>query len=213
MIAQWHLWRSFQINGRYGKKLWAHYYPWPDEENFRPCCFQRTWRLQFALFEKKTCWRRFQRENCNSKGKLEFDVVIFSSRASTILQDFQNRKAFDDIELEKMRIIKTSDDITWNEIKQLDNSTIFYPAVKKIETSNDFPLSKFAPPTLLPFLNNLISCKNSGLLVASITHAIIQNTTPRSIMAPIQLMFAAILHRHVESRYFINILHKFGLFV
>ena len=32
-------------------------------------------------------------------------------------------------------------------------------------------------------------------------------------MTPIQLSLAAILHRHSESRYLINILHKFGLCV
>ena len=74
----------------------------------------------------------------------------------------------DDTELEKMRIIKASVDVIKNEIKQLDNNTIFYPTVEEIETLNDFPLSKFAPPTLLHFLKNLILCKNSDLSLASI---------------------------------------------
>ena len=49
--------------------------------------------------------------------------------------------------------------------------------------------------------------------MASIAHAIIQNTRPRYIMTPMQLSLAAILHRHFESRYLINILHKSGLCV
>ena len=81
--------------------------------------------------------------------------------SSKNLQDFQNRKVSDDIEVEKMRIIKVSADIIKNEIKQLDNNTTFYPTVEEeIKTSNNFSLSKFAPPTLLHFLKNLISCKS-----------------------------------------------------
>ena len=43
--------------------------------------------------------------------------------------------------------------------------------------------------------------------------AIIQNTRPSSIMAPIQLSLTVILHLRFESRYLIDILHKFGLCV
>ena len=134
----------------------------------------------------------------NVKGNV--DVATFRSTAAEILQDLQNRKASDDIELEKMRIIKASADIIKNDKKQWDNNTTFSPTVEEIETSNDFLLSKFAPATLLHFLKNLISCKNSELLVASIVRAIIQNTRRRSIMTPIQLSFVAILHRHFKSR-------------
>ena len=141
------------------------------------------------------------------------DIVTFRSTAANILQDFQNRKASHDIELEKIRIIEASADIIKNEIKQLDNNTAFYPTDEEIKTSNDFSLSKFAPPTLVHYLKNLISCKNSDLLVASNVQAIIENTRPRSIIKPLQLSLAVILRCYFESRYLINILHKFGLCV
>ena len=48
-------------------------------------------------------------------------------------------------------------------------------------------------------------------MIASIAQAIIQNSRPRSIITPIQLSLAVILHRHFESRYLIDVLHKFGL--
>ena len=144
---------------------------------------------------------QIQRVITNVNGKV--DVVTFRSTAAKILQEFRNRKTSGDIEVKKMRIK--------NEIKQLDNNTTFYPTVEEMETLNDFSLSKFAPPTVLDFLKNLISCKNCDLLVASIAQTIIQNTRARSIMTPIQLSLAVILHRHFKSRYLIDILHKFGL--
>ena len=72
---------------------------------------------------------------------------------------------------------------------------------------------KFDNCSRIHFLKNLILCKNSDLLVASVAQTIIQHTRPRSIMTPIQLSFAAILHRHFKSRYLIDILHNFGLCV
>ena len=139
------------------------------------------------------------------------DVVTFRSTAAKILQDFEKRKASDDVEVEKMRIIKVSADIIKNDIKQLNINMKFYPTVQEIENSVNFPSSNFAPPTLLHFLKSLIGCKNSDLLIASIAQAIIQNCRPRSIITPIPLSLAVILHRHFESRYLIDVLHKFGL--
>ena len=43
--------------------------------------------------------------------------------------------------------------------------------------------------------------------------AVIQNTTPRSIIKPLQLWLAVILYCHFEFRYLINISHRFGLYV
>ena len=65
---------------------------------------------------------------------LNADVVTFRSTAAKILQDFQNRKVSDDIELEKMRIIKASTDIVKNEIKELDNNTTFYPKISHYQS-------------------------------------------------------------------------------
>ena len=50
-------------------------------------------------------------------------------------------------------------------------------------------------------------------MVASIAQAIIQNTRPKSVVTPIQLLLAVISHCHFESRYLIDILYKFGLCV
>ena len=72
------------------------------------------------------------------------DVITFQSTASKILQDFKSR-ASDDIEVEKMRIIKAAADIIKNEIKQLDTSMIFYPTFEEIENTVDFSSSKFTP--------------------------------------------------------------------
>ena len=48
-------------------------------------------------------------------------------------------------------------------------------------------------------------------MIASIAQTIVQNSRPKSIITPIQLSLAVILHRHYESRYLIDLLHKFGL--
>ena len=59
------------------------------------------------------------------------DVATFRSTTAEILQDLQNRKASDDIELEKMKIIKASADIIKNDIKQLDKNPPFFQQLKK----------------------------------------------------------------------------------
>ena len=134
------------------------------------------------------------------------DVITFTSTASKILQDFQKIKSSADVEVEKMRMIKAAADIIRNDVKQQDSNLMFYPTVEDIENS-----SHLAPPTLLHFLENLIPCKVSSLKISSIAQAIIQNVRPRSIITPVQLSLTVILHRHFESRYLIDILHKFGL--
>ena len=62
-----------------------------------------------------------------------------------------------------------------------------YPNVKEIESSVKLS-SKFAPATFSHL--NLISCKNSDVLVASISQMPIQNCRPRSIITPIEIASA-----------------------
>ena len=97
-----------------------------------------------------------------------------------------------------------------NDIKELKSNMNNYPTNDEIKRSLDVELSAFYPTSLLHFLRNLITCKNSDLLIASISQAIIQNSRPRSIITLIPLALAVILHRHFESRYLIDILHAFG---
>ena len=52
-----------------------------------------------------------------TNGNGNVGVVTFRSTAAKILQDFQNRKTSDNIELEKIRMIKASADIIKNEIQ------------------------------------------------------------------------------------------------
>ena len=96
------------------------------------------------------------------------DVITFTSTASKILQDFQKIESSADVEVEKMRIIKAAADIIRNDVKQQDSNLMFYPTVEDIENS-----SHFTPPTLLHFLENLISSLDSSLKISSIAQAII----------------------------------------
>jgi len=134
------------------------------------------------------------------------DVITFKTTVSKILQNFQKTASSNDDEIEKLRIIKTAADIIKNDIKQMNSNLTFYPTVEDIENSNNF-----SPQTLLYFLQNLISCKNSSLITSSISQAIIQNVRPQTIITPIQLSIGVILHRHFESKYLIDLLNKFGL--
>ena len=104
----------------------------------------------YSLPYLKNCVEEdFKRQIVITSVNRNVDVVTFHTTAAKILQDFQNRKASDEVEVGKMRIIKVSADIIKNEIKQLANNTTFYPTVEEIETSNDFSLSKFVPPDFM----------------------------------------------------------------
>ena len=156
----------------------------------------------YSLPYLKNCVEEdFKRQIVITSVNRNVDVVTFHTTAAKILQDFQNRKASDEIEVGKMRIIKVSADIIKNEIKQLAITQLFIQQLKK---------SRLRMISHYQSLSHLISCKNSDLLLASIAQTIIQNTRSRSIITTIQLSLAVILHRHFKSRYLTDILHKFG---
>ena len=135
------------------------------------------------------------------------DVVTFVSTASKVLLDFNNNQTVgENTEVEKMRLIKAASDIIRNEIKSLESNTLFYPTTAQIESSH----IDFVPPTLACFLGNLFSCKDTELIKSSIAQAIIQHVRPRSILSPMQLSLAVMLHRHFGSRYLIDTLNKMG---
>ena len=90
-----------------------------------------------AAAKERESYRLKKRVEKDFKGEIvtiningNVDIVRFHSAASKILQDFQNREASVDIELEKVRIIKASTDIIKNKIKQWDNNTACYPRVE-----------------------------------------------------------------------------------
>ena len=70
---------------------------------------------------KKDVEEDFKGQIVLTNGNGNVGVVTFWSKAAKILQDFQNRKTSDNIELEKIRIIKALADIIKNEIQQLNN--------------------------------------------------------------------------------------------
>ena len=120
------LWRSLEINGRHGKN---------DEQITIHGLTKKM--ADLAAAKERESYRLKKRVEKDFKGEIviiningNVDVVRFHSTASKILQDFQNREASVDIELEKMRIIKASTDIIKNKIKQWDNNTACYPRVE-----------------------------------------------------------------------------------
>ena len=133
------------------------------------------------------------------------DVVTFILTVSKILQDFKTKNENESVEVEKMKIIKAAADIIRNDIKQMASNLQSYPTVSDIEHSLNF-----VPTTMSYFLDNLITCKTCTLVRSSIAQSIMQNVRPRSIMAPVQLSLAVLLHRHFGSRYLIDTLHKLG---
>ena len=56
----------------------------------------------------------------------------------------------------------------------------------------------------------MITVKDGFLQKCAIAQTLIQNVRPRTIMAPMQLALAVMLHRHFGSRYLIDTLHKLG---
>ena len=65
---------------------------------------------------KKHVEEDFKRQIVITNVNGNVDVVTLRLTATKILKDFQNRKASDNMEVEKMRIIKASVDIIKNEI-------------------------------------------------------------------------------------------------
>ena len=126
------------------------------------------------------------------------DVITFRSTASKLLLDFQKSHVSENVEIEKMKIIKTAANMIKNAIKELKCNMNNYPTNDEIKRSLDVESSSFCPTSLL------------HLLIASISQAIIQNSRPRSIITLILIALAVVLHRHFELRYLIDILHAFG---
>lgn len=69
---------------------------------------------------------------------------------------------------------------------------------------------QFLPPSLRILLEKLFRGKNKTMKIASIGHAIIEASRPRSLSTPLQLGLGIELHHHFSSRYLIDLLHSMG---
>ena len=112
------------------------------------------------------------------------DVITFTSTAAKILQDFneKKKKVDQDLDKEKLEIVKAAAEIIRNDIKALEGNIDIYPSSSDIQNIN-----QLIPNTLLCFLDKMITFKDSYTIRCSIAQALIQNVRPRTIMLPIQL--------------------------
>ncbi len=136
------------------------------------------------------------------------NVVTLRRTCDKILHDFYNVPKEQDPLLEKMRIIQTAAKLIKNGIKSLTSAGNTYPS--KSEMSDKTKCLQFIPDTLKSLLQDVMTCKD-GLKIASVGHAVVQASRPRSIMCPLQLGIALQLHHHYKSRFLLDTLYKHGM--
>lgn len=109
------------------------------------------------------------------------DVVTLKETASSILRDFYKQPRSTDAETEKKRLIKTAANLIRSDIKAMEGSKDTYPDIIAEEQIS------FLPEALRAFLTHVFKGKELSMKVAAIGQAIIQNTRPNTVLAPLQI--------------------------
>lgn len=130
-----------------------------------------------------------------NKGKPALFTILTSD--SIIHQD----------ELKSNDLIKNVAKMIKNDILQISYVSNVYPTAAEI---SDISSSlTFLPISLLKLLEVIIGNKNTTV-IASIGHAIVQATRPKSIIAPLQIGLGVQMHHQFASRFLIDSLNKSG---
>ena len=137
------------------------------------------------------------------------DVVTLKQTASKIIRNFYKTDRDQNSEIEKHRMIQTTSELIRSDIQNTvpGPSNVTYPSALDI-ASVDKNI-RFLPDSLRELL--VAICPNAdGVKIAAIGQAIIQNSKPRSVIAPLQLGLGVEMHRQYSSRFLIDTLYKLG---
>ena len=135
-------------------------------------------------------------------------IVTLQRTASLLIQSLYKESKDSNPETQKRNIIETAAKLIKNDIKDMKQCNEIYPDVTDIESSEK--CMAFIPTSLRIFLDKLISSKQCTLRIASVAHAIIQATRPKTIIAPLQLTLGVQLHLLFGSKMLIEMLNELG---
>ena len=127
------------------------------------------------------------------------DVVTLKETASSILGPQTPRQ--------KKRIIKTAANLIRSDIKAMEGSKDTYPDIIAEEQIS------FLPEALRAFLADVFKGKELFIKVAAIGKAIIQNTRPSTVLAPLQVGLGVQMHKVFGSRFLVDTLNHLGFSV
>lgn len=128
---------------------------------------------------------------------------------SSIISEFYCKPKEEFCEAEKARrIVETAAKLLKSDIKNLDISSYNFPSSDQISSIEKN--LEFIPDLLRLFLRILFVGKDVELQIASVGQAIVQATSPRVILAPLQLGIGVQMHHHFASKVLIDSLHAHG---
>ena len=122
------------------------------------------------------------------------DVLTLKETASSILRDFYKQPRSTDAETQKKRIMKTDANLIRSDIKAMEGSNDTYPDIIAEEQIS------FLPEALRAFLAHVFKGKELSTKVAAVGKAIIQNTRPNTVLAPLQIELGVQMHKVFGSR-------------
>ena len=102
-------------------------------------------------------------------------------------------------------MIKAAADIIHSDIKSMASSREEYPDSTAIENHRNY-----IPETLRQFLEQVIRKKDASLKISVIGQALVQNTRPNTVIAPLQVGLAVQMHRTFGSRFLTDTLSHLG---
>ena len=142
------------------------------------------------------------------------DYIVFANLPGMIniitevLQEFyQESNRLKNPEDEKLRIIKTAAELIKFDLKSIQKSEDTYPDL------NDLNLDcclNFLPVSLQTFLKKIITIKSPDLKIACIGQALMKESRPRTIQAPLQIFLGIQLLTQFASKNLITSLNHMG---
>ena len=126
------------------------------------------------------------------------DVIVLRRNVSKLLHNFYTSTPGADVSSQTESLMKTAGQLILSEIKAMPNARTYYPSFGDDQV-------QYLPPSLQNLLREIFKNKDGEMRVASLGQAIIQAARPRTVMASLQLGFAA--HHRFGSRGLVETLH------
>lgn len=134
------------------------------------------------------------------------NVITFKSTVDSLLHSFY-RKSGSDLS-EKDAVIKAAAKLILEDIKSLHCDKQNYPTTDEILSLD--ANRNYVPASLHLFHEHILTSKVQRRKIVSIGQCIVQNCSPRSTIAPLQIGLGVQMHHHFGSKFLIDTLNSLG---
>ena len=130
--------------------------------------------------------------------------MAYRQTVDAILRVYHKKPKDVDVELQTIQLIETAARLLKNEI--IENVTDIqevYPSAEDLNKDDSFQY----PNSLRLLLTKLFACKEKDKIrmkISAIGQALIQAARPRTVLTPLQLGLAVLMHHHFQSKYLIE---------